>query len=196
MRRRPGPLAQREYRLLFGAQTISSAGNAFATIALAFAVLELTGSKADLGLVLAVRLAPQVVFILAGGVWADRLPRHRVMFVSDLVSAASQGGLAASLRRNGRTWDRTRDLSRVNLAPRSPPVVVGEQFLTVEPNRGNDEPLHPSSAAACTSHESRRCIEREPKKLDREAADFAKGARCARLWWTGSGTEALEQLPV
>jgi MFS family permease len=60
-------------------------------------VLDLTGSKSDLGFVLAARSIPQVVFLLFGGVWADRLPRHRVMVVSSLVSGASQGAVALVL---------------------------------------------------------------------------------------------------
>jgi MFS family permease len=56
-----------------------------------------TGSKADLGYVLAARSLPQVVFLLAGGVWADRLPRHQVMVGSNLASGASQGALAGLL---------------------------------------------------------------------------------------------------
>jgi MFS family permease len=65
-----------------------------ATVALAFAVLELTGSKTDLGLILAARTVPMVVFLLVGGVWADRLPRHHVMVASNAVSGAAQGVLA------------------------------------------------------------------------------------------------------
>jgi MFS family permease len=69
---------------------VSVLGSAIAPIGLAFAVLDLTGSKTDLGLVLAARQLPLVVFLLLGGVWADRLPRHQVMVVSSLVSGASQ----------------------------------------------------------------------------------------------------------
>ena len=92
-----GPLAAREFRLLFLGRPVSFFGNALAPIALAFAVLELTGSKSDLGLVLAARTLPQVLFLLVGGVWADRLPRHRVMVGSSLLSGASQGVLALLL---------------------------------------------------------------------------------------------------
>ena len=72
-------------------------GNAMAPVAIAFAVLELTGSKADLGFVLAARQIPQIFFLLVGGVWADRLPRHRVMVVTSCVSGASQATLAVLL---------------------------------------------------------------------------------------------------
>ena len=92
-----GPLAEREFRLLFLARTTSFIGNAFANIALAFAVLDLTGSRADLGFVLAARTVPMVLFMLVGGIWADRLPRHHVMVASNVLSALTQGAIAALL---------------------------------------------------------------------------------------------------
>ena len=73
------PLREREFRLLFTGRTISLIGGAIAPVALAFAVLDLTGSKTDLGLILAAREIPLIVFLLAGGIWADRLPRNLVM---------------------------------------------------------------------------------------------------------------------
>src|SRR5437773_11376133 len=96
-RLRAGPLGQREFRFLFLGRTTSFVGNAFANVALAFAVLDLTGSKADLGFVLAARSIPQVLFLLVGGIWADRLPRHRVMVASNIVSGLSQGVIAVLL---------------------------------------------------------------------------------------------------
>jgi MFS family permease len=63
-------------------------------VALTFAVLETTGSAGDLGLVLAAYTLSHAVFILAGGVWADRLARQLVMVACDLVRAASQTILA------------------------------------------------------------------------------------------------------
>ncbi len=94
---RNGPLGQREFRFLWLGRTSSFIGSAFATVALAFAVLELTGSKADLGFVLAARAVPQVIFLLVGGIWADRLPRHLVMVTSNVISGTSQGLIALLL---------------------------------------------------------------------------------------------------
>jgi MFS family permease len=94
---RLGPLAEHQFRLLFAGRTVSLLGNAIAPIALAFAVLDLTGSKSDLGFVLAARALPQVVFLLIGGIWADRLPRHHVMVASNVLSGATQAVLAALL---------------------------------------------------------------------------------------------------
>jgi predicted MFS family arabinose efflux permease len=72
-------------------------GTAVAPIALAFAVLDLTGSKTDLGIVLAANWVPQLFLVLFGGVFADRLPRHLVMVGSNVVSAAAQGAIAVLL---------------------------------------------------------------------------------------------------
>jgi predicted MFS family arabinose efflux permease len=91
-----GPFRLRDFRLLFAGELISLLGTAVAPIALAFAVLDLTGSATDLGYVLAAGWAPQVVFILVGGVLGDRLPRTLVMVGANLLSAAAQG-IAAGL---------------------------------------------------------------------------------------------------
>jgi MFS family permease len=89
--------AQRAFRLLFAAQSISSLGDRLVPVALAFAVLNLTGSATDLGIVLAAQTIPLVLFVLVGGVWADRLPRRLVMATSDVIRAISQGLCAALL---------------------------------------------------------------------------------------------------
>ena len=94
---RLGPLREREFRLLFTGRTVSMAGSAMAPVALAFAVLDLTGSTADLGIVLASRSVATIVLVLFGGVWADRLPRHRVMVLSNVGSGVSQAAVAALL---------------------------------------------------------------------------------------------------
>ena len=92
-----GPLRERNFRFYFFGRTTSFVGSSFANVALAFAVLDLTGSKADLGLVLAARSIPQILFLLVGGIWADRLPRHRVMVLSNVASGISQGAIAVLL---------------------------------------------------------------------------------------------------
>jgi MFS family permease len=94
---RLGPLREREFRLLFAGRTISMAGSAMAPVALSFAVLDLSGSTTKLGIVLTARQVPTVLFILFGGVWADRLPRHHVMVASNVISGASQAVAAALL---------------------------------------------------------------------------------------------------
>jgi MFS family permease len=92
-----GALREREFRLLFFGQAISWLGTGVVPLALAFAVLDVTGSVSDLGFVAAARALPQVLFLLAGGVFADRLPRRAVMIGADVVRLVSQGLLAALL---------------------------------------------------------------------------------------------------
>jgi len=90
-------LSERDFRLLWIGQTGSYLGDALVGVALAFAVLELTGSAADLGLVFAAFALPRVLFTLAGGVWSDRLPRQRVMVACDLVRAGAQAVMSTLL---------------------------------------------------------------------------------------------------
>jgi predicted MFS family arabinose efflux permease len=78
-------LRHRDFRYLWLAQSASVIGDCIVIVALALFVIELTGDATDLGLVFAAASLPLVAFLLIGGVWADRLPRHRVMVVTDLV---------------------------------------------------------------------------------------------------------------
>lgn len=97
MRRSLAPLRVRDFRFLFLGRITSLFGSAIAPVALAFAVLDLTGSPTSLGVVLAARTIPQVIFLLVGGVVADRLPRQLVMVGSNVVSGLAQLSVAALL---------------------------------------------------------------------------------------------------
>ena len=90
-----GPLRSAPFRWLLAARTTSILGNAVAPIALAFAVLDLTGSAADLGLVVASRSVANVAVLLFGGVIADRLPRDVVLVGTSFAAAVTQGAVAA-----------------------------------------------------------------------------------------------------
>jgi MFS family permease len=96
-RSRFGPLAEREFRLLFTGQAMSVIGDGIAPIAVAFAALDLTGSATDLGLVLTAAYLPMAVLLLVGGVWADRLPRRAVMLTADAVRATTQATIGVLL---------------------------------------------------------------------------------------------------
>ena len=89
------PLRHPAFRLLVAGRWVNTLGSGVAPIALAFAVLDLTGSVNDLGLVVGARSLFNVVFLLFGGVVADRLPRHLVMVGSGILSGASQAAVAA-----------------------------------------------------------------------------------------------------
>src|SRR4051794_37294856 len=89
------PLQHRLFRLLLAGRTINAIGNTFAPIALAFAVLDLTGSATDLGLVVGTRTLVNVVFLLFGGGLAGRLPENLLMGGPTLAAALSQAAVAA-----------------------------------------------------------------------------------------------------
>ena len=76
-------LRSRPFTLLWLGQTISSLGDGAFTTALAWEVLLLTGSATAMGLVVTAEIIPRLLFLLLGGVVADRLPRRLVMLWSD-----------------------------------------------------------------------------------------------------------------
>jgi MFS family permease len=87
----------RTFRLFFLAQAGSDIGSALATVGFAFAVLDLRGSAADLGLVMAARVAPMLLATLVGSVWTDRLAREKVLIWTRLASGAAQCATAVLL---------------------------------------------------------------------------------------------------
>ena len=76
-------LRTRSYALLWLGQVISFLGDNMYRIALAWEVLLLTGSATSMGIVLAANLVPTLIFLLLGGVTADRLPRRLILLTSD-----------------------------------------------------------------------------------------------------------------
>jgi MFS family permease len=93
-----GALKERQFRLLWLGQATSTLGDGLVPVALSFAVIgTLDRSATALGVVLAAQALPLVLFVLVGGVWADRLPRQMVMLVSDVIRCAVQATLAVLL---------------------------------------------------------------------------------------------------
>ena len=88
------PLRGRSFAWYFASRLVNTLGSMMASIALAFAVLDLTNSASALGQVLAARTIPMVLFLLFGGVVADRLPRTLVLQASNLLAALTQGTVA------------------------------------------------------------------------------------------------------
>ncbi len=89
------PLRHRSFALLWSGQTLSSVGNAATEIALAWLVYGLTGSALEMGTILALFNLPMLVFLLMGGVVADRLPRRTIMLASDAVRCLMAATIAA-----------------------------------------------------------------------------------------------------
>jgi predicted MFS family arabinose efflux permease len=92
-----GPLASRNFQLLLTCDVVSTLGTAVALVAIPFAVLSIGGSAADVGYVTAAGMAPVIVFLLLGGVIADRLPQQQVMAGANVLEALAQAGSAALL---------------------------------------------------------------------------------------------------
>ena len=88
------PLRNRSFAWYFASRFVNTLGNMMASIALAFAVLDITDSPTALGQVLAAHTIPMVALLLYGGVIADRVPRTVVLQFSNLTSALTQGAIA------------------------------------------------------------------------------------------------------
>jgi MFS family permease len=87
---RAGTLAafrSRDFRLLWGGQTISFVGDAAFIVALGWRVTDLTGKASSLGFVLALESLAMLTTLLWGGVLADRYSRRLLMISSDIARA-------------------------------------------------------------------------------------------------------------
>jgi hypothetical protein len=82
-------LRERNVRYLLGSGMVDALGNNMAAVALAFAVLQI-GSPADLGYTFLAREIPMVVFLVLGGVWADRVSRKALLVLGDLAMGCAQ----------------------------------------------------------------------------------------------------------
>ena len=90
------PLREPNFRYYYLSRLVNMIGNAMASLALAFAVLEVTDDDpAAVGYVLAAHTVPMVLLLLWGGVVADRFGRVAVLQFSNIASAVSQGLIAA-----------------------------------------------------------------------------------------------------
>ena len=88
------PLRIRDFRLIFGGESISVIGDYFHFVALAWLTLQLTGSGLALGSVLMVAGIPRAVFILLGGALSDRFSPRSLMLYSNAFRALVVGLLA------------------------------------------------------------------------------------------------------
>lgn len=87
-------LREPNFRWYYLATSVNLVGSTMAPVALAFAVLHVSDSASALGLVLAANTVPMVVFLLFGGVLADRLPRVLLIRGGNLVMGLTQGTAA------------------------------------------------------------------------------------------------------
>jgi DHA3 family tetracycline resistance protein-like MFS transporter len=81
-------LRHRSFSLLLASRAISALGDFVHDVALAWLVLQLTGSAAAMGLVVSAKVIPALLVLAVGGVVADRLPKIRTLVASDAASGA------------------------------------------------------------------------------------------------------------
>jgi len=87
-------LRERDLGRLFVARLIAAFGGAMGPVAMAFGVLELTGSATAMGIVIASQSAASALLQLVGGALADRISRQRMMVTADVLGMTSQGLIA------------------------------------------------------------------------------------------------------
>jgi MFS family permease len=95
---RPGstnPFRHRAFVWLVSGRAVATAAISVAPIALAFAVLDLTGSVSDLGLVVGARSVMNLVLLPVSGMVADRLPRRPIMVLTMALAAVVQAAIAS-----------------------------------------------------------------------------------------------------
>jgi len=89
------PLRDRRFRWYFASRAVDLLGDIMGAVALAFAVLEVSDSPSALGVVLAAHSIPMVMFVLIGGVLADRFGRTAIIQLSNLTAGATAVAIAA-----------------------------------------------------------------------------------------------------
>ena len=95
--RAPEVTASPVFRYYFAGRTVSAFGSAMSGLAVTFAILQIGGSAAELGLVLGAGMVPSLLLMLFGGVAGDRWERRRILLTADVVLAVLQAGLALLL---------------------------------------------------------------------------------------------------
>jgi len=87
-------LRHRNYRLFFGGQSISLIGTWITRIATSWLVYRLTGSELLLGVVGFCSQIPMLILSPIAGVLVDRWDRHRILVITQILSALQSAALA------------------------------------------------------------------------------------------------------
>src|SRR5947208_13353473 len=99
MRDEQGPqllraLRHRNYRLFFDGQSVSLIGTWITRIATSWLVYRITGSELLLGVVGFCSQIPMLVLAPFAGVLVDRWNRHRILVITQILSALQSAALA------------------------------------------------------------------------------------------------------
>src|SRR6185295_14178633 len=88
----------RALTLLWLGQVISHLGDSLYLVGIVWLALEVTGSKALTGGLMAVNFAPALLFGLFAGAFVDRHDRRRMMITADLVRFVAIGAIPLLVR--------------------------------------------------------------------------------------------------
>ena len=87
LRRAGTSLGVPNYRRYFAGQIVSVSGNWMQNVAEMWLIVQLTGSGAAVGLTAGLQFVPILLFGAWGGLLADRLPKRRVLMVTQALMA-------------------------------------------------------------------------------------------------------------
>jgi MFS family permease len=76
---------EKQYQRLFLAGIVNGIGDRFSSVAILAMLLHLTGSGLAVGITLAIRLIPYLIFGPIGGWLVDRLSRKKILVITDLI---------------------------------------------------------------------------------------------------------------
>lgn len=91
-------LRHRNYRLYFIGQGISITGTWMQSLAMSWLVLTLTSSAIALSIVNVLQFVPTLIFGLVAGVLADRVPKRRLLVVTQSIAALASASMAVLIR--------------------------------------------------------------------------------------------------
>ena len=179
-------LRDRNFRLLFAGRAISYIGTYLAPIAVAFAVLDLSGSATEVGLSFAAWTLAQVATLAFGGVIGDRLPRRIVMIASDSRASPSarDGLLLVTRSRADLGADRPAGLRRRNRRVLQPRVLRARARDRAAPRSCSGRTAISRSRASRRSRSARRPAARSsrpsaPAPRSSSTAGRTPRARCS-----------------
>jgi DHA3 family tetracycline resistance protein-like MFS transporter len=88
------PLRHRDFRLLWVGQTLTLLGSFVSNVAFPFQLLQLGGSALELGTLVAIFGAANLIFLLVGGAVADRVSRRTLLIVTEVISGIAMAVVA------------------------------------------------------------------------------------------------------
>src|SRR5215208_634849 len=88
-------LSHRDYRLFWLGQLLSRIGTWMQSVGQAWLVLELTNSPFRLGLISTLQFGPVLLFAFLGGVISDRMPKRRIILITQVAMMLQAFALAA-----------------------------------------------------------------------------------------------------